>query len=255
MEAVAVAIVCAATFGMVAILSDFVKKLSSSREKNLNDNAQQRAIVQKAKEWRSSENDLERLKRFESYYQLLVENKEAIHYLRQKIEDLFKKKSYLIHRFTDMAIKEAKSMVGNELAIENKRIYDRTKKEIANELALYNSQLEKIQIQRQNLWLSSLDVHAHLLEQEKTYNDYLDSFYQLHSEYLEKVYCRNSSSKYAIFSNLEPYFEASTAISKDQVGIENKLRRDVIRAQYALNANDDCFFEKMTQHSEKELSF
>jgi len=50
MEPVTIALICSAAFGAVVALSVFIRQLILSRDKNLNDKAQRRALTQEANE-------------------------------------------------------------------------------------------------------------------------------------------------------------------------------------------------------------
>lgn len=189
MEPVTIAIICVTAFGVVAVLAAFIRQLLLSRDKNLNDQAQQIALAQEVKELENLRNQMANNKRFDSHYQVLGSNKEAIQYLDQKIEDILKKKTDLIERYSQIAVKESTAIIGGEQSAERKATCDKLKQEIDNELEFYNNELEQLQKRRDSLWDTHSELKEYLLEQERKRNKHLDAIYQRHSGLLEKFIC------------------------------------------------------------------
>ncbi|CZR30312.1 Uncharacterised protein [Legionella pneumophila] len=65
MEPVTIALICAASFGAVVALSAFIRQLLLSRDKNLNDEAQRKAINQEAGELEKMREQMQSNKRFD----------------------------------------------------------------------------------------------------------------------------------------------------------------------------------------------
>ena len=84
MEPVTIALICSAAFGVVVALSVFIRQLILSRDKNLNDKAQRRALTQEANELEKMREQMQSNKRFDSHYRVLGSNKDAIVYLDNK---------------------------------------------------------------------------------------------------------------------------------------------------------------------------
>lgn len=211
MEPVSIAIICVAAFGVVAALTAFIRQLLLSRDKNLNDLAQQRALTQEAEELEKMRVQMGSAKRFDSHYQVLGANKDAIQYLDQKIDDLLRKKSELIQRYGQVTMKESSAIVAGSQLPERKVICDRLKDEVENELATYDKEIEKLQARRAALWESHKELQDYLLAQEKSRNESLDSLYQQHSTMLEKIYLRHNENSEAI---AKQSIEASTTTFK-----------------------------------------
>ncbi|ASQ45569.1 hypothetical protein [Legionella clemsonensis] len=258
MEPVTIAIICVTAFGVVAVLSAFIRQLLLSRDKNLNDQAQQIALAQEVKELENLRNEMANNKRFDSHYQVLGSNKEAIQYLDQKIEDILKKKADLIERYSKIAVKESTAIIGGEQSAERKAICDKLKQEIDNELGFYNNELEQLQKRRDSLWDTHSELKDYLLEQEKKRNRHLDAIYQRHSGLLEKIYLRHNKNSETIavksieagtqtfkaliltpITMLMQYFKPSSNIDDEQAKDEIDSREDVSDAEDDINGKDD----------------
>ena len=258
MEPVTIAIICAAVFGVVGILAAFIRQLLVSRDKNLNDQAQQSALAQEAKELQKIRQQMASKQRFDSHYQVLGSNKDAIQYLDLKIEDILKKKEELIHRFAQLTLKESSAIVANEQLQGRKEACDNLKSEIDKEIESYNNELAQLQKRRSSLWDTHTELQDYLLDQEKRRNKHLDSIYQHHSNLLEKIYLRHNhnSEKVALQSIdsstqifktalmmpiefLVGLFKVSSAIDLEQIKRETEARKDVADTESDLNDPDD----------------
>ncbi|KTC78066.1 hypothetical protein [Legionella brunensis] len=258
MEPIAIAIICATAFGVVAVLSAFIRQLLLSRDKSLNDKAQQIALTQEVRELENLRNQMTNNKRFDSHYQVLGSNKDAIQYLDQKIEDILKKKAELIERYAQIAIKESTSIVSGEQSLERKAICDKLKNEIDSELEFYNGELEQLQKRRDSLWDTHSELKDYLLEQEKKRNRHLDDIYQRHTGLLEKIYLRHNRNSENIavksidagtqtfkamimapITLLMQYFKPSNNVDEDKAKDEIEAREDVLDAEDDINGNQD----------------
>lgn len=92
MEPVSIALICAAVLGTVVVLAAFIRQILLSRDKQLNDTAQSRALSQEVKELEKMRTQMQSEKRFDSHYQVLGANKDAIKYIDTKIEEILIKK-------------------------------------------------------------------------------------------------------------------------------------------------------------------
>ncbi|KTD16285.1 hypothetical protein [Legionella jordanis] len=254
MEAITIAIICATAFGVVALLSAFIRQLLLSRDKDLNDKAQQRALSQEVFELENLRKEMISPKRFDSHYQVLGSNKDAIQYLDQKIEDILKKKTDLVQRYAETAIKESTAIVNGEQSLERKSICDKLKNEIDIELQFYQKELEQLQKRRDSLWDTHSELKDYLLEQEKKRNSHLDVIYERHSGMLEKIYLRHNQNSENIATKsidastetfkafimapitmLMQYFKPSTNISEDKAKGEIGNRGEVSGAEGDIN--------------------
>ncbi|CAM2973780.1 hypothetical protein [Legionella worsleiensis] len=257
MEPVAIALICAAGFGAVVAFSVFIRQLLLSRDKNLNDEAQRKAISQEAGELAKMREQMQSNKRFDSHYQVLGANKDAIIYLDTKIEDVLHKKTQLIERYAQVSLKESGAIVDGEVSEERKAACDRLKREIDEEIKFYDSELEHLQKRRSSLWDTHTDLQEYLLNQEKSRNENLDFIYKQHSGLLEKIYLRHtdhsehiakqtieagtSSFKTMILAPIQflmNYFNISTGISFDRAKIEKASRDKVDKAQRDVNDSE-----------------
>ncbi|WED43965.1 hypothetical protein [Legionella cardiaca] len=258
MEPVTIAIICATAFGVVAVLSAFIRQLLLSRDKNLNDKAQQIALTQEVKELENLRSEMANNKRFDSHYQVLGTNKDAIQYLDQKIEDILKKKADLIERYAQIAVRESTAMISGEQSAERKAICDKLKSEIDSELGFYDSELEQLQKRRDSLWDTHSELKDYLLDQEKKRNRHLDAIYQRHSGLLEKIYLRHNRNSENIavksidagtqtfkamimapITMLMQYFKPSSDINDEQAKDEIDAREDVAEAEDDINGKED----------------
>lgn len=96
MEPVSIALICTAALGAVVILAAFIRQILLSRDKQLNDMAQSRALTQEVMELEQIRTQMQNEKRFDSHYQVLGANKEAIRYIDNKIEEILNKKQSLL---------------------------------------------------------------------------------------------------------------------------------------------------------------
>lgn len=256
MEPVSIAIICVAVFGAVAALTAFVRQLLLSRDKKLNDLAQQRALAQEASELEILRAQMTNSKRFDAHYQVIGANKDAIQYLDKKIEDLFTRKSDLIQRYVQVAVRESSAIISGEQPPERKIVCDKLKDEIDNELRSYEKELDNLQLRRGNLWDSHKELEEYLLEQEARRNEQLDKIYQKHSNMLEKLYVRHNENSETIAKltteagtsafnaslkapvNLFPgLFKSSDSASSDSVKSEIARRKKILSIQADLDAD------------------
>lgn len=192
MEPIVVALICTAVFGTVMIIAAFVRQLLLSRDKKLNDEGQARAMAQEAAELEKIRVQMQNNKRFEVHYGILGENKEAIKYLDTQIEELLNKKTALIERYAQLAVKESGNIINSgEASPKRKAACDKLREQIDSKLTFYESELQLLQKRRSSLWDSHVDFERYLLAQEKARNASLDSLYKQHSALLEKVYLRH----------------------------------------------------------------
>jgi hypothetical protein len=192
MEPMTIALICAAVFGTVMVISAFVRQILLSRDKKLNDEAQSKAMAQEATELEKIRMQMQNTKRFDAHYQVLGANKDAIKYLDMQIEDLLRKKSELVNRYAKITVKESGEIISSgEVSVERKAACDKLRGSVDSELAFYDSELKLVQEKRSTLWGSHIEFERLLLAQEKSRNASLDSIYKQHSALLEKVYLRH----------------------------------------------------------------
>lgn len=257
MDPLTIALICAASFGAIVALSAFVRQIMLSRDKNLNDEAQRRALSQEAGELEKMREQMQSNTRFDSHYKVLGANKDAINYLDNKIEETFNKKAQLVERYAQLSLKESNAIVDGGASESRKDVYDRLKREIDEEIKFYDGELTHLQQRRTSLWDTHTDLQEYLLEQEKSRNASLDEIYQRHSGMLEKIYIRHtensehiakqsieagtSTFKMIILAPIQfllQYFNLSTGISLDQSDVENAARDDVENAESDVNDSD-----------------
>ncbi|WP_454785171.1 hypothetical protein [Legionella sp. WA2024007413] len=254
MEPVSIALICAAVLGTVVVLAAFVRQILLSRDKQLNDTAQSRALSQEVKELEKMRTQMQSEKRFDSHYQVLGSNKDAIKYIDTKVEEILNKKTELVERYAQAIIKESGSIVSGEISSERKIACDRLREEIDREIAFYDTELKQLQDRRGLLWDAHTDFQKYLLNQEKARNDSLDNVYQQHSALLEKVYLRHiDNTEIVAVKSIEAssmtfkdmimipiqflmqYFGVSAGISLIQTRVEHVARIEVDKIQKEIN--------------------
>ncbi|KTC74669.1 hypothetical protein Lbir_0702 [Legionella birminghamensis] len=223
MEPITIAIICATVFGVVSGLAAFIRQLILSRDKKLNDKAQKKALNQEARELEKLRNQMVDFKRLDSHYQMLGNNKDAIQYLDQKIEEILKRKYELIERYAQITTKESAEIVAGNYSEERKELCNKLKAEIDSELAFYDSELQQLQKRRATLWDSHSELQHNLVDQEKLRNEHLDNLYQQHTSVLEKVYIR--------------HIENTETIAKDSIDAGTQTFKSLFASpiQYLMN--------------------
>ena len=258
MDPVTIAIICASVFGVVVTLAAFIRQLLLSRDKDLNDQAQERALAKEVAELEKMRQEMANNKRFETHYHVLGANKEAIQYIDQKIEDILKKKYALIERYSQLIIKESSSIISGGSSEDRKAACDKLKEEIDKEIKFYDNEIQLLQTRRGNLWDSHSEFQDYLLDQEKQRNEHLDGVYKQHADMLEKVYLRhNENSEHVatetIKASTETFktllmapinflmglFKMSTGISSDTAESEVNSRQSVRDIETEINGDDD----------------
>lgn len=253
MEAITIAIIGTAIFGTVTAFAVFVRQLQLSRDKQLNDKALQRAIKQEVKALEKIRKEMESATHFNAHYKVLGNNKGAILYLDKKIEAILKEKKDLVCRYADMALKQSGEIIEGRLGDEKKQITERLRKEMSDQIAFYDQELEKLQARRASIWDSHNELQDYLIKQEQVQNEKLDKIYHKHSGILEKVYIRHSEHHEKITSKMidagnqvftyltEPlkallqFFNLSAMTSPKQASDEMSKRHEVADVENDLN--------------------
>lgn len=271
MDPLSIALICAASFGGLIALAAFVRVLMLSRDKDLNDEAQRKALSQEAAELEKMREQMQSNKRFDSHYKVLGTNKDAIIYLDTKIEDILHKKTLLIERYAQISIKESGAIVDGALSEERKSACDRLKQEIDEEIKFYDTELRQLQQKRTFLWDAHSDLQEYLLRQEKSRNESLDFIYKQHSGLLEKVYLRHieqsehvakqsidagsSAFKSIVWGPIQfllQYFSISSGIALEKPKKEKDARDEVDKAESDVNdptTNDDAKSEEDSEQN------
>ena len=274
MEPVTVAIICATVFGAVVALSAFIRQLILSRNKSMNDKAQNKAVAIEAKQLANMRKELEKSERFNSHYQMLGNNREAIRHIDDKIEQILDKKTQLIDRYSSMAMKNSHAIIDGECDKDVKADCDKLKMEMDKQLQLFDEQLKVLQQRRAKLWDSNDDLQHYLIEQESKRNEKLDYLYQRHSGILEKLYVHHNDNSLNVTKQtlsegsnafkmiilaplrfLMGFFGLSKGIDLDKAQEEADLRDEVSNAEDEINdiesdvEKDDTLTEDEFAHS------
>jgi len=273
MEPVSIAIICVAVFGAVAALTAFIRQLLLSRDKKLNDQAQQRAVKQEVDDLEKLRKEMTTAKRFDAHYQVLGSNKDATQYLDRKIEELFNRKLELIQRYSEVTLRESSAIISGQHSPARKQVCDKLRIEVENELKSYDKELNNLQVRRSYLWESNKDLERYLLEQEAKRNEQLDKVYLRHSEMLEKLYLRHNEnsesmakltveagtsaykeSVHATGNLLNGLFKMSENLSPEAAPTELARRKKVLAVQMELNAEDSADTPRPSRRETKAMS-
>lgn len=192
MNPMIIALICAAAFGTVMVISAFIRQLLLSRDKKLNDEAQKRALTQEVSELEKMRAQMQSQKRLDTYYQVLDDNKQSIKDLDKSIEDFFAKKMQLVEDYARIIEEESAMIISSgELSEERHTAIKKIKDEIDSKLSFYDRELHFLQRRRDNLYDTHNEVNHSLLAQEKLRNANMDSVYKQHTALLEKVFLRH----------------------------------------------------------------
>ncbi|WP_367607258.1 hypothetical protein [Legionella sp. W05-934-2] len=258
MEVIAIGLICAAVFGAVVAFSAFLRHLLLSRDKQLNDDAQHRALSQEAEELKNLRFEMQNRKRMTAHYQLLTENKHAIQHLDDKIDELTQKKAELITRWAEITIDASRQMIDNGSDQQQKYKFDKVKQGIDHALMNYDQEINQLQQRRETLLNTHHEIGVYLLEQDKRANENLDALYDKHSLMLEKMFIRhNENSEHVATKSIDAgtntfamimkapiqflmsYFKAGTGFNLDKLKEELKNREDVADEEDKINQNGD----------------
>lgn len=277
METMTIAVICTLVFGAVTALAVFIRHLLFSRDKKLNDLAQQRALLQESTELEKIRSQMESNTRFESHYQVLGSNKESIRYLDEKIQDVLDNKMKLIQHYAEMNFRESSVVITQGHSAEHKASHYNLKAEIDQQLQFYNQELQQLQAQRATLWDSSLEVQNFLVAHEEERNGKLDELYVSHTGLLEKIYLRHAENSEQFAEQtleaetqsfkdmlmfpirlLSQYYRLASNVSAEQMNEEKESRGDVREAEKLINnlsEDKDLDVDETFEYATPQLSF
>lgn len=258
MEPVTIAIICVVAFGVVLALSAFIRQLLLSRDKLLNDKAQKIALQLEIQQLEKMRAEMYSSERADINYEMLGENKEAIKYLDEKINDILQKKAELIQRYADIVTKVSLAIIEGNQSSERKELCDNLKAGIDKQLLQYDKELEQLQERRTTECNQRGGLQTHLLDHEKQRNKHLASMYKRHTNLLEKIYLRHieqsevvavkntegssDTYKHALTGTAEMMkscFSAPSNLQHSQSVEEIKKRRKIYTIQEELNESSD----------------
>lgn len=261
MEPITLALIGTAVFGVITTISVFVRQLLLSRDKRLNDKAHKKALSNESKHLEKLRSEMQATSRFSSHYKMLGDNKAAIAYIEQKIEDVLQKKLALIERFAKLVKKESEMVIDGESDSTRVSLSSKLQSEIDRELDFYDKELAQLQERRANLWDTRKDLQQNLLNQEHDRSTQLDDIYQKHTTILEKVYLKHNdnandlakktidagtSSIKTLMSPWEFFlkiFGLASGIDKDKLNKEINDRNEVSNVEDDIN-NDDLYYNE-----------
>lgn len=258
MEPVTIAIISITVFGVLGLLTAFIRQLLVSRDKKLNDEANLRALKEETDVLDKLRQQMIATPRFSYHYQVIDHNKDALLHIEARIEDIFQKKLVLIERYSKIARDESQAMIQGKVDEGRKHDCEMLKMEIDEQLKFYENELNTMQAQRNALWGNHKDLDQHLIAQEAARNKSLDELYHRHSILLEKIYLRHNENAEEVatqgikattstlhdalvgpLTSLMAYFKKSGAVvDTSQADKESEARKKVEEAKQDL---DDSF--------------
>lgn len=242
-------------FGVVGIISTFVRQLLLSREKNLNDLAQQRALQQEFDFLATVGQELSQYKRNTVDYYALGIHKEFIQNLNQQIDVLLKNQYALIAEYTVIVKNKSFSIIqAKGVKTEDKKRYDIQKQNLDEKLHFLQTEIETLQNQRAYLLDNHKDFLQYTIAQEKSHDKKLASYYKQQMEILEKFYLRHHQNALTAAEKktdlntttfktillapiyfLMSAFNISTEVNPDTMEAETKARNEVYKWQLSIN--------------------
>lgn len=257
MDPVIIALICAASFGVVVALSVFIRQLLLSRDKKLNDEAQKQALAQETEDLKEMRKQMQSSQRFVSHYDVLGDNKNSIRYIDDRIEAILNKKVQLIDSLSQEILKESAAIVEGQYSVERRALNEQLRAQREEEIRYYDKELEHFQKERAALWDTHADVQESLINQEQLRNKNLDEIYKQHTGLMEKIYLRHEDEReHVVQQSIEAgtasfkeiimapiqflmrFFGPSTGISIGQVQIEKAARDEVTKAEDEINDKD-----------------
>ncbi len=258
MDPVTVAIVCAAVFGGVVALTAYVRQLRISRDKELNDQAQRKALKAEMMQLQNMREQMANTQRYTVHHEILGSNKDAIIYIDSKIEEIIQRKFQLIERYGQVTLQESETIIDNGVTVDRKKTCNHLRDEIDGQLKLYDRELEALQKRRASLWDSHSQFKDQLLDQETLRNKQVDDLYKRHTSILEKMFLRHIDNNETIaketlksgettfkmiimapFQFLMQFFKPSQNISSDQLIKEFTHREEVAEIEKEINGPEE----------------
>lgn len=254
MEPVTIAIISITVFGILGLLTAFIRQLLVSRDKKLNDEANLRALKEETDVLDKLRLQMIATPRFNYHHQAIDHNKDALSRVEGRIEEIFQKKLALIERYSKIARDESEAIMQGKIDDGRKRDCEMLKQEIDEQLKFYENELNTLQAQRKALWGNHKELDQYLIAQEAARNKSLDELYHRHSLLLEKIYLRHNENieevaKHGIkattstfhdaligpLTSLMAYFKKSDSVDLNQAEKETEARKKVEEANHDLD--------------------
>lgn len=262
MDPVSIALLSVVIFGVVGIFTAFIHQLLLSREKKLNDALQFRALEKETRTLSQLRHEMLHAPRFKLHHDMLGNNKESILRLDERIEEVFQKKSNVIHRYAEVMLHESQNIIESEQPVSRKKLCNSLHLEMDKELEHYEHELEQLQKRRSYLWDTNQELQKQLISQEQGRNKNLDTIYTHHTGVLEKVYLRHNENSEKITQKtieegsstlksmlaaplqlLTAFFGLSTGIAAKQPKRESDGRLIVKKWEYEINVKAENTLE------------
>ncbi len=261
MEIFTTLIICTAIFGMASIAAAFIHQLLVSRDKDLYDKAQLRAIRQEAGELTQLREQMkQRNCSGDIRCKILQQQSEDVAHLDARIAHVFRCKEKIIQKYANLAIQPVLELAEKDALppiAEPASLQDAIKKDL-NSL---DAELLSLQQQRRHIWQSETGLQHDLVSEENAHNHRLDDLYDKHSTLIEKAYASqadvsgtlaamNMRSSSEIFSNiirnplqvLKTFLfqrsRESTFDTSQQEVLAVKVAEEDINNEFALESNN-----------------
>lgn len=274
MEPVTIAIISITVFGILGLLTAFIRQLLVSRDKKLNDEANLRALKEETDVLDKLRLQMIATPRFNYHHQAIDHNKEEVSRVESRIEEIFQKKLALIERYSKIARDESEAIIQGKVDDGRKRDCEMLKQEIDEQLKFYEKELNTLQAQRNALWGNHKDLDQYLIAQEAARNKSLDELYHRHSLLLEKIYLRHNENieevaKQGIkattstfhdaligpLTSLMAYFKKTDTIDPGQAEKEAEARKKVEDANNDLDDSADIDDTEALPTPDKSAAF
>lgn len=273
MAIVTTVLICATVFGGIVAISAFIRQLIVSRERKLNDAAQQRALTKEFENLNDLRIRFESSQRNDTHYQVLEKNTDSIRYIDNQIEQIMERKIAIISRFSNIIMTQSDSIIKGQFSSENKHDCNVLRQEVDKELSHYNSEIERLQKTRANLWENHQELQDKLLAQESEHNKQLDDIYSKHSSIIEKLSLRSIDNSEVITKKtldeggnafkmmilapikfLIAFFTKSEGIDLEKSLDEISEREDIKDAQDELDEWDDFEYDESDDNEVDETT-
>ncbi|MDF1677333.1 MAG: hypothetical protein P1U32_01400 [Legionellaceae bacterium] len=189
---------CVISIALIGGVGTLLWQSRLSRDKQLNQKAQLRALDKESKGLRELRQQQSKERCFQAHYAVLGDTKAEIQAVNQKIDVLFEKKLVLIQSYEKLVHEASSYMILGFEFFSSKKTPKILTEHFEQILETYEKELSTLQTHRAGLWDMRADFQKHLLDEEKVRNDHLDNLYHEHTALLEKVYLGQLESTDAV---------------------------------------------------------
>lgn len=231
-------------------LTRLIDQMALSRDKCLNQKAQQKALVQEHHRLHCLGQQL--LSSLSNDIPLLHE--QDVDQLNRHIEQLFEEKCQLVQQYIQMAQIEAAAVLQGDMTPNRKQACDTLRTQIECELRFFSGQLQTMQQERAAVLSDASLLQKQWLQSENERLNTLNQLFRRHATILEKIYVRHahhsemdgvvSCPTYRYLTGfsaqwLMQFYGTAQNITIEQSEQEHELRRIIRSMSSAANENYD----------------